>query len=264
MRPEKMYEFDPNEKPLDRLAPGGGFCGVFRSIGCVGDSLASGEFESRLENGEGRNVDMFDYSWGQYIARDTGAVVRNFSRGGMTAKEYWTSFAEDMGYWDPALACQAYIIALGVNDLYYCKWETGSIDDIHPDEPEKNAENFAGYYGKIISRLRSIQPRARFFLMSMPKEPDGENEMRRKARDLLDGMTKIFPRTYLLDFYEYFPEQTDEFKRFFYTGTHLDPMGYLFTARCVESYIDWHIRRDPRAFAEVPFIGTDLRYYEEI
>ncbi|MBR6914881.1 MAG: SGNH/GDSL hydrolase family protein [Clostridia bacterium] len=264
MRPEKMYEFDPNEKPLDRLAPGGGFCGIFRSIGCVGDSLASGEFESKLDDGEGRNVDMFDYSWGQYIARDTGAVVRNFSRGGMTAKEYWNSFAEDMGYWDPALACQAYIIALGVNDLYYCKWEIGSTDDVHPDEPEKNADNFAGYYGKIISRLRSIQPRARFFLMSMPSEPDGENEMRRAARDLLDGMTKLYPRTYLLDFYEYFPEQTDEFKRFFYTGTHLDPMGYLFTARCVESYIDWHIRRDPRAFAEVPFIGTDLRYYEKI
>ena len=264
MRPEEMYKFDPNEKPLDRLAPGGGFCSVFRSIGCVGDSLSSGEFESMSEDGERGYHDMFEYSWGQYIARDTGALVRNFSRGGMTAKDYWNSFAEDMGYWDPALACQAYIIALGVNDLYYCKWEIGTTDDVHPDEPEKNPDNFAGYYGKIISRLRSIQPRARFFLMSMPKEPDGENEMRRKARDLLEGMTKIFPRTYLLDFYEYFPEQTDEFKRFFYTGTHLNPMGYVFVARSVESYIDWLIRRDPRAFAEVPFIGTDLKYYEEI
>ncbi len=263
MRPEETYLFDPAERPLDRLAPGGGFCGVFRSIGCVGDSLSSGEFESKKENGENGYHDMFEYSWGQYIARETGAVVRNFSRGGMTAKEYWNTFADDMGYWDPSLACQAYIIALGVNDLYYCRWEVGSTDDVHPDEPEKNPETFAGYYGKIISRLRAIQPRARFFLMSMPKEPDDANELRRAHRDLLDGMTRIFPHTYLLDFYEYFPEQTAEFKNFFYTGTHLDPMGYLFTARCVESYIDWHIRRDPRAFAEVPFIGTSLGYHEK-
>ena len=263
MRPEDLYKFDENEKPLDRLAPGGGFSAIFRSIGCVGDSLSSGEFESMNEDGERGYHDMFEYSWGQFIAREIGSTVRNFSRGGMTAKEYWTSFAEDMGYWDPALACQAYIIALGVNDLYYCKWEMGAASDIHPDEPEKNPENFAGYYGKIISRLRSIQPRARFFLMSMPKEPDSENCMRAAHRDLLLEMTKIFPHTYLLDFYEYFPVQTDEFKEKFYTGTHLDPMGYIFVARCVESYIDWLVRRDPRAFAEVPFIGTDLGYYEK-
>ena len=40
-----------NEKPLDRLVTDGGFCGILRTIGCVGDSLSSGEFEARNEEG---------------------------------------------------------------------------------------------------------------------------------------------------------------------------------------------------------------------
>ena len=37
--------FPENEQPLDHLLPDGGFCGIFRKIGCIGDSLSSGEFE---------------------------------------------------------------------------------------------------------------------------------------------------------------------------------------------------------------------------
>ena len=37
---------DEKEKPLDTLVKDGGFCGIFRRIGCVGDSLSSGEYES--------------------------------------------------------------------------------------------------------------------------------------------------------------------------------------------------------------------------
>ena len=31
-----------NEKPLDRIVTDGGFCGIFRRIACIGDSLSSG------------------------------------------------------------------------------------------------------------------------------------------------------------------------------------------------------------------------------
>ena len=38
-----------DELPLECPVPvGGGMCSIFRAIGCVGDSLASGEFEVRL------------------------------------------------------------------------------------------------------------------------------------------------------------------------------------------------------------------------
>ena len=42
---------DEKERPLERLAPDGGYCGILRTIGCIGDSLSSGEFESMDEAG---------------------------------------------------------------------------------------------------------------------------------------------------------------------------------------------------------------------
>ena len=77
----------PDEKPLDNLVSDGGFVGIFRSIACVGDSLSSGELESMTPDGQRGYHDIYDISWGQYIARMAGTKVYNFSRGGMTARE---------------------------------------------------------------------------------------------------------------------------------------------------------------------------------
>ena len=82
------------EKPLDRMVTDGGLCGILRSIGCIGDSLSSGEFETYDDDGKKVYLDRYEYSWGQFIARAAGVKVHNFSRGGMTAKEYLDSFAE--------------------------------------------------------------------------------------------------------------------------------------------------------------------------
>ena len=106
-----------NELPLENLVSDGGFCSVLRTVACVGDSLSSGEFESVDSLGNKTYHDMFDYSWGQFMARVAGITVYNFSRGGMTAKEYCDSFARENGFWEPEKAAQAYIIALGVNDV---------------------------------------------------------------------------------------------------------------------------------------------------
>ena len=37
--------------PLETLVKDGGFVGIFRTIGCIGDSLSSGEFQSTKEDG---------------------------------------------------------------------------------------------------------------------------------------------------------------------------------------------------------------------
>ncbi len=126
----QAYMGEKNEKPLDNMVTNGGFFGIFRTVGCVGDSLSSGEFESINEKGEKSYHDMFDYSWGQYIAREAGCKVYNFSKGGMTAKAYCEEFAEEKGFWDGDKACQAYIIALGVNDLFGMNQEIGTVQDI--------------------------------------------------------------------------------------------------------------------------------------
>lgn len=254
-----------NEKPLDRIVTDGGFCGIFRKIACIGDSLSSGEFESIRADGTKRYHDFFEYSWGQYIARSTGSTVYNFSRGGMSAKEYVESFADNMGYWDRTKACQAYIIALGVNDITQANLgniELGKTSDIDLDNRNNNAKTFIGYYANIIQHIKEIQPRAKIFLVSPLKHGNAFDEKSKYVRDLLEELTKLFKNTYLLDMYHYAPVHDEAYCARFRLG-HLTPAGYIVTARMIESYIDYIIRKYPEQFNQVGFIGTDLYYEEE-
>ncbi|MBQ9392598.1 MAG: SGNH/GDSL hydrolase family protein [Oscillospiraceae bacterium] len=228
----------------------------------MGDSLASGEFEAVGPNGETTYHDMFDYSWGQFLARMAGCTALNFSRGGMTAREYWESFAAENGFWDGDKACQAYIVALGVNDLLNEHIAPGDADnDVDPDDETRNAKTFAGYYGAILTRLQRISPGARFFLMTMPRN-DRETEEGLRMKEihtaLLHRFAQRFPRTYVLDFFRYCPIYDDAFFNAFYMGGHLNPCGYLLTAKMIASYIDYLIRQDPASFRDVGFIGTGL------
>ena len=143
-----------DEKPLDRLVDSYSNTGIFRTIGFIGDSLSSGEFESRNDEGNPGYHDYYDYSWGQYIARKNGLKAYNFSRGGMMAKAYMESFAEEKGFWSPELACQAYVIALGVNDIMNDGMEIGKLSDIDPDDWHNNKPTFVGYYSQIIARIK--------------------------------------------------------------------------------------------------------------
>ena len=249
-----------NEKPLDRIVSDGGFTSIFRTICCVGDSLSSGEFESLKPDGSHGYHDMFEYSWGQYLARMCGSKAYNFSKGGMSAKVYCESFAEEKDFWNPEYASQAYIIALGVNDIICQHQELGSINDIDFENYENNKKTFAGYYAEIIQRYKKIQPRAKFFLMTMPKE--GKNDSRLEDKQahaaLLYDFAEKFDNTYVIDLLKYAPTYDEKFKENFYLLGHMNPMGYILTAKMVASYIDCIIRRNPQDFKEIGFIGTDL------
>ena len=249
-----------DEKPLEYLVNNGGYTAIFRKIGVVGDSLSSGEFESLDKNGNKGYHDYYEYSWGQNLARMCGSECINFSRGGMTAKEYCESFADHMRFWDPSFACQCYIIALGVNDIHNMGQEIGSVDDIKEDYTQ-NAETFTGYYAQIIQRIKAIQPRAKFFLMTMPRETSRRIQEKSQAhRKIIYDIANYFDNTYVLDIYENGPVYDDEFKKKFFMGGHMNPMGYVYTAHMVASYIDYIIRHNMEDFNEVGFIGTDLGY----
>ena len=252
---EWKHLFDEHEKPLDHLLTDGGFCGIFRTIGCIGDSLSSGEFQ--VPNGEGgwAYYDMFEYSWGQFIARTIGSKVYNFSRGGMTAKEYMESFAEINDFWNPDKACQAYIIALGVNDILNQNMELGSIEDIAEDYHD-NGKTFVGYYAAIVQRLKEIQPDAKFFFMTMLKADNEtiDTKVDKHAEALYD-LAEKFDNCYVMDFRKYAPVQDAEFHEKFYLAGHLNPCGYVLTAKMVMSYMDYIIRHNIRDFNEVGFIG---------
>ncbi len=247
------------EKPLEHLLPDGGYASVFRTVCCVGDSLSSGEFESIGPDGKRGYHDMFEYSWGQYMARICGSRVYNFSKGGMTAKHYCESFAEERGFWDPQYAAQCYIVALGVNDLLNQNTPPGSMDDIDLLDWRNNKDTFAGNYGRIISRLKEIQPRAKFFLMTMMKTRNEERNRKSEVhRRLLYEMAALFDNTYVIDLYTYAPLDDEAYREKFFLNGHLNPMGYLLSAKTVISYIDYIIRHHMEEFREVAFIGTDL------
>ena len=249
--------FDPNEKPLENLVTDGGFCGIFRTIGCVGDSLSSGEFQTKKADGSWRYTDMFEYSWGQFMARTIGSTVYNFSKGGMTAKRYYTEFAEMKGYWDPALACQAYIIALGVNDRNEKLCPLGTVADVSADEADFT-DTYPGYYCAIIRKLKTIQPNAKFFLMSPPLNGDPvRTEKIERIRDIIYKTAEVFENCYVIDLTRHMPEIDDLQREKFWLHGHLNPLGYVFYSKVIMSYMDYIIRHHAQDFNYVGFIGKE-------
>lgn len=246
--------FQADEKPLDRLLPDGGFCGIFRTIGCIGDSLSSGEFQLQTKNGGWHYYDMYEYSWGQFMARTIGSKVYNFSRGGMTAKEYMESFAEENDFWNPEKACQAYIIALGVNDIFNCNMEFGSVNDVTEDY-RNNKQTFAGYYAGIVQRLKEIQPEAKFFFFTMLQGGNEINDAKvDKHAELLYELAEKLGNCYVMDFRKHAPVQDEEFREKFYLAAHLNPCGYMLTAKMVMSYMDYIIRHNIKDFEKIGFV----------
>ena len=252
---------DPNEKPLDRLVEGYSNTAVFRTVGFIGDSLSSGEFESRNEEGKAGYHDYYDYSWGQYIARRNGFKGYNFSKGGMTAQKYMDYFAEERGFWDPSLACQAYVLSLGVNDVINKEMEIGSVSDIDPKDWRKNKPTFLGYYAQIVARIKEeIRPDAKFFFVTMMHhdETPERDQKRQDHAKALYSLAEYFDNAYVIDLYQYAPLYNESFKQNFNLYHHLNPSGYILMAKLIDSYIDHIIRHHPEDFRRVPFIGTEF------
>ena len=259
MKLEKLYGLTKNEKPLDNLVIDGGYTSIFREIVCVGDSLSSGEFEHIDENGKYTFHDKYEYSWGQFIARSAGVKVYNYSRGGMSAKEYMETFAQENNFFNLDVLPGAYIIALGLNDIFMLKQEVGTIDDLNKDN-----NTFASWYGKVIRKYKEINPNAKFFFVSIPKESTDNEQVTEKKlthQKYLYDLTKIFDNSYVIDLYEYAPVVDQEFKDKFYLEGHMNPAGYRLAGILISSYIDYIIRSDFKAFKQVGFIGTN--YYKK-
>lgn len=246
--------FPENEQPLDRLLPDGGFASIFRTIACVGDSLSSGEFQLPKEGGNWSYHDMFEYSWGQFMARTLGSKVYNFSCGGMTAKWYMESFADSKGFWSTDLKCQAYIIALGVNDIFNQNQEMGTLADIRENWRE-NGHTFMGYYGAIVQRYKEISPDAKFFFVTTPRDENGAWSARGgELAEALRSMAEFFPNTYIIDLHRYAPIYDKAFREKFFLHGHMNPMGYALTAKMMISYLDYIIRHHPKDFNHLGFV----------
>lgn len=251
-----MKALQEGQNPLETLLDHGGYSAIFRKIAVIGDSLSSGEFES-FQNGKKSYHDLFEFSWGSFISYTTGAQVYHFSKGGMTVRHFLDGWAEERGFFDPEKACQAYIVALGVNDLFGEKQEVGTVGDIDLSDPDHHKATFAGYYGSLLQRYRAIQPKGKFFLVTMPRSGYAEEDAVAAAHaKLLYDFADLFDNTYVIDLNRYAPVYDTAFREQYYLGNHLNPMGYVLTAKMMMTYLDFLVRNDPDAFRQVALIGT--------
>ena len=116
----------------------------------------------------------------------------------------------------------------------------------------------------VMKKYKEIQPHAKFFLMTMPKGDEDKNrdELYDKHAELINEIAEKFSNCFVLDFRKYAPVYDDAFKKAFFTGGHMNVMGYRMTATMVESYIDYIIRNNPDSFNQTGFIGK-LHYNAE-
>ncbi len=254
------------------LVPDGGMTAILRTVGVFGDSLASGEQEYTKEDGTNGYYDIYDLSWGQFMARKCGIQVTNYSRGGMTAYGF-QGLAHQRMAWEHGHEHQAYILALGVNDsrriddLY--KGEFGTMEDVDFDNHENNKGSFVGYYCKIIQQIKKVQPYARIFVTTIPKSFEEEEcaktdevaakvkGIRDKHAEFLRDLPNHFDRLYVIDLraQDYYIN-TEEFNRKYRLGGHLSNMGYKFFGDVFATYIDHIINEKPQEFSSVGLLGT--------
>lgn len=251
---------------LDNLILDGGYTAILRSIGCIGDSLSSGEHEFTKPDGTKGYYDLYEHSWGQYLARKCGVKVQNFSCGGLTAlgfnqyQAYNKSFNVDK-------LCYSYVLALGVNDLNppfferdYKEYGFGSIDDIDFEDYNKNKPSFVGYYVRIIQKIKEVQPDARIFLMTIPRDKvDGENRpLRDKHAELLRQLPSLFKNTYVLDLRKENLIFDETFRKKYFLGGHMNAMGYKLIGDIVATMISNVIEENYKDFSDFALIGTGL------
>lgn len=248
--------------PIENLVMDGGYASIFRTIGVIGDSLASGEHVSYTKDkGMGWN-DYNEYSWGQFMGRKIGSKVYNFSCGGLMAKTFFTEYIKnaDPKVFSKEKACQAYIIALGVNDLFRINEYSqgfGSICDIDFNNPENNKDSYCGWYGKIVQSIKKLEPKARVFLMTTPYETFTNDSRRADIKDFLLKLQKCFEFTYVINLYDNLTFDQEYVDKQYIDG-HLTAMGYKDVADIIMTYIDYIIRSNQEDFLQVAFIGKDV------
>lgn len=246
------------ENPIAKINREPGWCTIFHKWGFIGDSLCSGEHEYlRADGGKGYN-DNYAYSWGQrMVAAIGGATGENYSQGGETAKGWIDHFWENPcnrnadadAKADPK---QVYIIALGENDINTGITPGDVTKDIDKADYTKNADTFIGHYAGIIQRVKSVQPDARFFVVTMPL--DGR-DVKIGFNAQIRRLPEVFDKVYLMDLERFAPDYTDkEFRSRYFVMGHMNAAGYQWTAWMFMTYIDWIIERNMEDFADIAFV----------
>jgi len=229
----------------------GSFTSIIRSWGFIGDSLSSGEMECYVQGREKVSyVDMYEYSWGQQLCRMTGSEGWNFSRGGQTASGWLADINSERGWgYAQSHPKQAYIIALGVNDFnQYSRGREGF-----------SLESYRESMEKIVEGLKSVQPQARIFVLTRPRETSRKDYSYDAWNDVVRDLAVKYEHVFVIDMFRDAPVYDKEFKDKYYLNGHMSPAGYLWTAMYLNDAIDSIIRENPSEFRDIALIGTPYR-----
>lgn len=239
------------EYPIETLTHETGFLDIFLNVGCIGDSLASGEVWWN-EGGEPHGADLYEYSWGQFLARKTGNKYYNWSRGGATTKS-WLASSYATECFDGNHLCQAYIIGLGQND-YNERMTIGTSADIDMSNYNNNADSFYGNYGKIIQKIKEVNHKAKIFVITDMNTSVDAGGYNTPVRD----MATLFDNVYVIDLNQY---GTKYYKLDILNaqmrGGHYNAMGYKICSMLIANYIDWLVKKHYTEFTQVELIGTN-------
>ena len=243
----KPYEDSPKEFSCNLVR-------IFRTIGVIGDSLASGQ--GRI-NSMSSFKDFYEFSWPQCIAKELNVTVHNFTKSGLTTRSWLT---DSMGY--PLMSdgehnCACYIIALGANDVGLGESYLGSPSDIDLENFENNKDTYYGNYAKIISLVKKQEPRAKIFVVPNPSY--GNAALRPTFNQAVKYMSTIFDNVYYLDIDESLYNDKDTFIKRNLVANHYTPAAYQYIASYIMSLMTDVIYNNPSEFYFVNLIGTEYQ-----
>ena len=133
---------------------------LFRSLGVIGDSYASGEIYTESL------IDYYSLSWGQILGRYCGIKVNNYSKGGLSCQEWLEDTTYGLGKLNATNPDDIYIVAMGINDAYELGIEKlGTIADVVSD----STDSFYSYYGRVIRAITSHAPNAIIMLSTLAR-----------------------------------------------------------------------------------------------
>lgn len=208
--------------------------GIFDSIGGVGDSLTSG-YINTTDDANYVDTTCYPKSWLTQLKKITGVDITHYSYQGATAKNWMQN---QNSFYEKIIETphEAYFLALGTNDSSdWSGYGLGTIADMGTD-----TESFYGWYSKVIARIRTANPKAPIFMLSMywtgfPTYNQAIQEMANATEN-----------AYYIDI----TDMNDKYSQY-RQGYHFNAIGYYYIAQNIIKRTSDVIIKNHQAFANL-------------
>ena len=217
----------------------------FMKFGVIGDSLSVGYI------GDGVTERNPEYSWGRILSRRIGNICQLFAKAGTTTKDWFTDPYCYTEFIKPQNMCQAYVVAIGTNDVINSSFPVGTTADIDLSDSTNNADSFCGWYGKIIQSIIAYSNTAKIFLLTIPYP-----RVDTAKNNAIRSISALFPSNVFLvdlaeDYNSLFKEK--EIVNFAYNG-HFSIGGYSNISTIMNYAVSVTMKNNASSFVDIPHI----------